>query len=206
VTAAVSLIGLGTPGLSGRCRADEAEETSSDEPAGLEDIALLRYAELLSHVNRPAVGLEGLLADYFEIPVTVVPCVGRWMPLDDDNQTRLGRTGWNDRLGEGTLVGRRVWDAASAIRIVLGPLDGASFQSWLPDRPRIHVLAKLTQLYLRGELRFIVQLVLKARDIPALQLARDGPRARLGWNTWLWTRPRTHDADDVLFRRIRPKL
>ena len=214
--AALALIGLGTPGLADRLQAEgggrraeggegnssppSALHPPSSEPAGIEDIALLRYAELFSHATRPAAGLEGMLADYFGVPVTIQSFRGRWLPLDPENQTRLGRRGANDRLGDGTLVGRRVWDAAGGFRIVLGPLDRPAFRSWLPDRPRMAVLAKLVRFYTRDQFRFAVQLVLKADAVRPLRLGRVDPPARLGWNTWVTTRPPSRAVGDARFR------
>ncbi len=44
-----------------------------------------------------------------------------------------------------------------------------------------------------------MQLVLKAEEVPECQLTGDGTLgARLGWNTWLLTRPATADAEDVV--------
>jgi len=44
-----------------------------------------------------------------------------------------------------------------------------------------------------------VQLILHAKDVPACKLSMgDGIGARLGWNTWLLSRPLPHNAEDVI--------
>ena len=194
---ALSLIGLGTPGLGGRITAG---------PAAVDDLALVRYAGLLVAAARPAVGLETLLADYFGVPVRVEQFRGRWVTLDAENQSRLGRGGQNDRVGDSLLAGRRAWDAQGCFRVRLGPLDYAAFAAFLPDPAagrRLAILAQLVRFYQRDTLDFEVQLVLKADAVPRLQLARAaGPR--IGWNTWLGRRAdAAGDAGDAVFRRDR---
>jgi type VI secretion system protein ImpH len=201
-TACLALIGLGTPGLADRFKTEPV--AGDDDSDDVEDVSLLRYAELFSHATRPAVGLEGMLTDFFDVPIAVETFRGRWLPLDPDNQTRIGRIGGNDRLGESALVGRRVWDVASGIRVRIGPLNRPEFRQWLPHFKRIYVLAKLVRFYTRDELDFDVQLVLSASAVRPLQLNRPGSGqivARLGWNTWVLTRLPTRDVDDAVFRR-----
>ncbi len=194
--AALSLIGLGTPGLAGRL--------SAGPDAAVDDLSLLRYAGLLVAAARPAVGLETLLADYFGVPVRVDQFRGRWLTLEAENQSRLGRRGQNDRLGAGLMAGRRAWDAQGCFRVRVGPLDYAAFTALLPASGgrRLALLTRLVRFYQRDTLDFEVQLVLRADAVPRLRLTRDGPGPRLGWNTWLGKRAGdAGDAGDAVFRR-----
>lgn len=185
-SALLALIGLGTPGLAGRLD-------------GVDDLALLRYANLLAGVTRPAGGLAGMLSDYFGVPVEVEAFAGRRVPLDRENQTRLGRRGANDRLGDGAVVGRRVWDVAGRFRVRVGPLDGPGFAGWLPDGRRLATLAALVRFATRDDFDFDVQVVLAAGAAPPLQLARRGGR-RLGWDAWVARKPPARPAGDAVFR------
>lgn len=184
--ALLALIGLGTPGLGGRLD-------------GVDDLALLRYANLLAGMARPAGGLAGMLSDYFGVPVAVEAFAGRRVPLDAENQSRLGRRGANDRLGDGVVVGRRVWDVAGRFRVRVGPLDGPAFAGWLPAGRRLATLAALVRFATRDDLDFDVQVVLAAGAAPPLRLARHGGR-RLGWDAWVARRPPAHPAGDAVFR------
>ena len=197
--ALLCLLGLGTPGLSGRFLSH-----SSDRPeASVDDLALLRYAGLLSGSARPAAGLERLLADFFRVSVHVASFHGRWLPLDAENQTCLGRRREMAKLGAGVLVGRRVWDVVNAIRIRIGPLDAEAFLKWLPDQPRLEVLIKLVRFYTRDGLDFDVQLVLAGSAVTTRQLGLhgEGTAPRLGWNIWLVRRSVANDLGDAVFRR-----
>ena len=67
---------MGTKGLRGRLE--------------VEDEALLFYAGLLAQHPRSASALEGLLQDYFGVPVQVTQFIGQWLPLSEANRSRLG--------------------------------------------------------------------------------------------------------------------
>jgi type VI secretion system protein ImpH len=104
------------------------------------------------------------------------------------------------------VAGERVWDVQSKIRLRLGPLGYARFTEFLPDRTptsrrkEFFLLCHLVRLYVGPELDFDVQLVLRAEEVPACQLApseSDGPQ--LGWNTWIRSQPQARDADDAVF-------
>ena len=56
----------------------------------MEDEALLFYAGLLAQHPHSASALEGLLQDYFGVPVAVTQFIGQWLPLSEANRSRLG--------------------------------------------------------------------------------------------------------------------
>jgi type VI secretion system protein ImpH len=213
-----SFVGLGLPALRERLRVKRCQEPfrgtekvpdtflpeGEQTLAAIDDLALLYYGGLLSQRPRSAVALRALLADYFELPIEVRQFHGRWLRLEADNQTRLGEA--NAELGLNVVAGERVWDVQGMIRLRLGPLRRAQFDALLPDRSPIRerkaffLLCHLARLYVGPELDFDVQLILRAEDVPACQLADDGGLGpRLGWNTWLGSQPRTRDADDAVF-------
>jgi type VI secretion system protein ImpH len=175
------LIGLGTKGLQGRLD-------------GLPDRALLHYAGLLAVAPRSLHAIERVVAAQFGVRVFGEALIGRWVTLGEDQETRLGPGGRNSRLGGGFVLGARYWDQSAAIRLVLGPLSFAAFRQFLPIggayRPLHGLLALLAGHKTDCELR----LLLAAPEVPQLRLSsRDG--GRLGWTSWLATRPpRDHRA------------
>ncbi len=202
-----SLVGLGLPPLRGRLRVAHVvtvdEQPREQSLAKIDDLALLYYGGLLSQRPRCAVGLRAILADYFGLAVEVRQFHGRWLRLDADNQSRLGAA--NSEAGLNLVAGERVWDVQGMVRLRIGPLRRAQFDDLLPDRAPIverktfFLLCQLARLYVGPELDFDVQLVLRAQEVPAMKLAEGGLGARLGWNTWLCSVPRTRDADDAVF-------
>lgn len=210
-----SLLGLGTRGLRQRLRVALPVPAAADEEeaapkarvlAAVTDLSLMFYGGLLAHRPRCAVGLEALLADYFQLPVRIEQFRGQWLALDADNQSALGEAGHNNCLGSTVVAGERVWDVQGKIRVQLGPLRLRQFMEFLPDRAAqaerkaFFLLAHLVRLYVGPELAFGVQLLLAAADVPACQLVDDGGIGpRLGWNTWALSQPAAADAADAAF-------
>ncbi len=208
-----SLVGLGVPHLRNRLRVEVADASGgpAEVLARVEDPVLLYYGGLLRQRPRNAVGLEALLADYFNLPVQVQQFQGRWLPLDPENRSRMAHGEMNTQLGVSAVAGERVWDVEGKFRIRLGPMKFATFQSFLPDRSPVSerkslfVLSQLVRFYIGPELDFDVQLVLLAAEVPPCRLVADNPTARLGWNTWvgwLGSRPRDRDADEAVFDEV----
>ncbi len=165
------------------------------------DESLLYYAGFFAQQHRSAVVLELLLRDYFGRPATVVTFQGRWLRLEPDQRSRLGRAGGYNRLGTDTVIGGKVWDDQGKFRVRLGPLGYDEFLDFLPGGRLTADLADLVRFYARGELDFDVQLVLKAAEVPGCLSTRD-PRsaARLGRTSWLKCREFDRDAGDAVFR------
>lgn len=185
-----SLIGLGTGGLRNRL-------TFADE-------ALIYYAGLFAHRPRNAVSLQRMLSDYVAVPVSVHQFQGKWLYLNPTDQTSLASAeapdGMNASLGQDAIIGERVWSVQDNFRIRIGPLDYSSFCRFMPTGDRLKPLAQLTRTYVGPEFEFDVQPILRARDVPATQLPTGNSQPpRLGWNTWLLSRPMQRDCDDAVF-------
>jgi type VI secretion system protein ImpH len=183
------LVGLGTGGLRGRL--DVADET------------FLYYAGHFAHSPRSAVALEGILADYFEVPVRIEQAKGQWLTLTEEDRTRL--PGWghpapNNQLGQGFILGERVWDAPSKFRVRVGPVSRSRFRRFLPDGDTLRALCQLVRSYVGPDLDFDVQVVLEPAEVPAWQLGGgDAEGSRLGWSLWARNRDFERPVDDAVF-------
>jgi type VI secretion system protein ImpH len=173
----------------------------------VEDLSILHYAGLFSHRPRTAAGLESILNDYFQAPIHVRQFQGQWLKFEVSNQSHLGREDGNSRLGADLVIGERVWDVQSKVRICVGPLRYAQFVEFLPDpaptpeRKAFYLLVHLVRLYVGPEMDFDVQLSLAAREVPNCHLAgRRASGALLGWNSWLQSAPRRVDAGGAIFQ------
>jgi type VI secretion system protein ImpH len=179
------LIGMGTKGLHSRLRFD--------------DELLLFYAGLLAQHPKTAVALEGLLTDYFEVPVRVGQFLGQWLPLMPENRSRLGLWGTHHCLGGDAVAGERVWDQQAKFRVHVGPLTYGQFLRFLPMGSAFQTLVEVSRFFAGQECDFDVQLLLKAAEVPFCRLGGVGDEAsRLGWSTWLKVGEFTHDATDVV--------
>ncbi|OAI49775.1 hypothetical protein AYO44_06145 [Planctomycetaceae bacterium SCGC AG-212-F19] len=209
-TSLLSMIGMGTPALRNRLRVSWRAPGETRRPARtlaqVNDLVLLYFGGLLAHRPRNAVGLAGMVREYTTLPADIRQFHGQWLEIEPDKQSRLGLGDGNSELGENLVIGERVWDAQSNIRVRLGPLRYAQFLDYMPDRApfperkAIFELIHMVRLYVGPEFDFDVQLVLTAEEVPEMQLplgTDDGPQ--LGWNSWLTTQSFAEDATDAVF-------
>ena len=186
-----SRVGLGTSGLRSRVRVPDA--------------TFAFYAGQFSRRLRPAVELERMLAEHFDVPVTIEQFHGQWLRLSKRDQSQLPGPecpgGQFNRLGDGVVVGERVWNLEGKLRVRLGRLKLRQFWKFMPGRPALETLCQFVRAWVGPEFEFDVQAVLKAGNVPRCDLVdRESTGPRLGWNTWLVSRPTTEDMPDAVFR------
>jgi type VI secretion system protein ImpH len=184
----LDLIGLGTKGLQNR------------QP--VPDQVLIGYGGLLAQSPRSAIAFQQMLSDYFEVPVEVQPFAGTWRPLDADSRSCLdeGRTR-SEQLGIGIVLGDEIWDQQSVVRVRLGPMSFPKYREFLPDGNAFEPLKALSRFFCGDDLDVEVQLVLKRKEAPPFALgAEETPPARLGWFSWMFTRPLERDPDETVLR------
>jgi type VI secretion system protein ImpH len=180
------LIGMGTKGLRGRLE--------------VEDEALLFYVGLLAQHPRSANALEGVLRDYFGVPVRAVQFAGEWLPLSQASRSRLGSEEANNALGVNTVAGERVWDQQAKFMLRVGALSWTQYCQFVPSGSAFRPFVELTRFFVGQEHDFDIQLTLKAAEVPWCRLGETGESApRLGWSTWLKTREFAHDAEGAVF-------
>ncbi len=160
------------------------------------DHARLAFAGLLSRQARNADGLANLLSGFLGMAVRVEQFVGRWMPLPEAERSRIGGIGAFRRaagaqLGMSTVLGRAVFDRQHHLRIHIGPLSLAAFESLLPSGRALPPLVVLVRQYLGLEFGWDLHLLLAPGDVPSARLGRQG---RLGWTSWMRTPVRTEVA------------
>lgn len=173
--ALLSLIGLGTPGLSERLYT--------------KDESLIYYAGLFTQKIRTDSGLKQILRSHFHIPVEIRQFVGQWQDLIEDVRTRLpdfkNPTGRNACLGRSAMLGKKGWFAQGKIYIILGPLDRQQLKKFAPGTSALKALDELVRLYVGMECDYEFKIRIKRKDIPTrIQLKKDSPPI-LGWDAWL---------------------
>ncbi len=173
-----AVLGLGTPALRDQ----------------IHDRPLLHYAGLLGQQPRSMVGLERMLEDHFKVGAEGEQFKGGWLPLEKDQWTTIGARGQNNRLGEDTMLGTRVWDQQSAFELNLGPLTLEQFLDFLPVGWGFGPLCELVRFYVGDELDFNFRLTLKAGEAREARLSAKGG-ARLGWTSWLSSEGATAEED-----------
>jgi type VI secretion system protein ImpH len=188
--AILCMAGMGTGGLTGRLL--------------VHDETFAYYAAHLGHFPKNASALEAIVADYFNLPAKVIQFCGRWLYLAPDDRSSFPTgavpAGRNNRLGVDFIVGDRLWDVQGKFRIRLGPLSFQEFKRFMPPGDALKPLCQLVRTCVGPSLEFDVQPVLAGPEVPWLSLSGgkdDGPR--LGWTTWLRSRPFEQDVEDAVF-------
>jgi type VI secretion system protein ImpH len=182
------LIGLGTEGL--RSRQEVADED------------LLGYAGLLGQVPRSMSALQQILADYFSVPVEVIPFSGTWRKIEPAAISRLSETRSRyEQLGMGTVLGDEVWDEQSVVRVRIGPLRLDQYRQFLPDGDAFRPLRAIQKFFCGEDFDVELQLVLDRRDVPRCGLGvEDQIEPRLGWISWMFSKPLDRDPDETILR------
>lgn len=161
-----SFLGIGQPSLQNRLH--------------VPDRGLLNYAGLYWSHPHSAQGLQSILSSYFNAPVQIHKCIGRWRSLSPTQQTRLGLSGQWQKLGQGAALGTRVWDQQNHFHIQLGPLSPEQLDIFLPTGKGFDRLKDLTQLYVGPQMDFSITYSVKNPPSTILQ-----EKSYLGWRTWL---------------------
>jgi len=180
-----SMIGIGTPHLRDR---DEVP-----------DLAKLHYSGRLAAQTRNAEGLKAILQDFFKVQVQIEQFVGHWMRLPKDCQCRLGESRSTGLLGSTAIVGSKIWECQQRFKIKMGPMGFADYERLLPSGRSIRRLRDWVLNYVAQQFGFDVQLVLRANEVPDCKLGKGG---RLGWSTWLKTKPgpMEEDREDLVLK------
>ena len=166
---------------------------------GVADESLLFYTGLLFAQQRPAVALEQMLADYFDVPVEIEQFVGGWYPLSASTQCLMDDEGVSSQLGVGAVVGDEVWDQQARVRVRIGPLSREQYDEFLPTGSAYQPLRALTRFFSDDQFDFEVQLILEQDEVPPCVLGAEGPDALpLGQCTWIRSAPFLHDADETV--------
>jgi type VI secretion system protein ImpH len=184
----LDLIGLGTSGLQ--------------ERQSVPDDAYLHYVALLGAQVRSATALEAILRDYFEVPVEIEQFTGAWYRLDRTTQCSMQEQNTDSELlGGGAVVGDEIWDQQSSVRIKLGPMGLEQYSDFLPQGSAYEPLKAITKFFSNDEFDFEVQLLLDRDEVPACNVGfeHDVP-PRLGWVTWLKSKPLDRDPGDTILR------
>ncbi|TCT02457.1 type VI secretion system baseplate subunit TssG [Aquabacter spiritensis] len=168
------------------------------------DSAVLHHAGLFSGQTRSLTALEDLLTSELKQAVEVVPFVGEWVQVPDDEQTRLGGiyAGRHAQLGASAMAGARCWVAQQHFRINIGPVEEPSLRALLPDQPLANLIADIVHLFCGIEFGFDVNVVVKAHAVPPARLAsspEDTDGARLGQMAWLLSAPSPVDRADAIY-------
>ncbi len=184
-------------GLAGFGNAALRRRLGQDRQGAVQDESIAYFAAAIRH--RPASGaqLARVLSEYFGQPVVAEQFVGHWYDVPLQQQTTLGHAG--AVLGLGAMAGVRVWQRDLRLRLVVGPLDRASFDAFLPGGLAARALRSMLTLFTGVTLEYEVELVLRAADVREVTLQEGSTIGRLGWDAYLVEGAQRQNRRDVRY-------
>ncbi len=146
---------------------------------------LLAYAPLFSIRPRSALGLKGIISDFFEEDrVRVEECVPESSPIPREQRSSLGMV--NSILGEDIFVGEEIVTLNLSVRIVVGPREKEKFFDIVPDSPAYNRLRRIVSLYLNQPIRCLLHLLVRPEDVEPISLGSKW--SQVGISTWLYSK------------------
>lgn len=187
----LSIAGLGHPDLRDRLLGEAG--------GGVHDESIAHFAAVQQRRQISGPQLRAWVSAHFGVPVELESFVGRWVRLPAGARTRLGEPG--GVLGHSAVVGERLWQRDLRVRLRLGPLSRQRFDHFLPGAPGARALRQLLTLACGVSLEFEVCLCLSREHVRPTQLhsRADTSGARLGWTSFLSTRPADRDREDLVY-------
>jgi len=143
-------------------------------------------AGLFAGARRSLAGFETIVRHHFAVSVRLEQFQGAWREIPAASRSCLGRPGRNVALGQTAVAGKRVWDEHAGVRIVLGPLTGKRYTTFLPEGAAHVQLAALADFYFGPDLDCSLRLLFN--ETSALTLSRQTP-PRVTWSSWLEREP-----------------
>lgn len=158
------------------------------------DLLKLHFTGHLACQTRNPEGLRAILSGFLKLPVQIDEFVGHWLTLPDDCRWRLGESPNTGALGQTTTVGGRVWDHQSKFRVRIGPLQLPDYLRLLPGGKSLDAVKAIVRNYVGDQIGWDLNPVLAQPEVPQTCLGQAG---RLGWTTWVKSRPLGRDGDDL---------
>jgi type VI secretion system protein ImpH len=166
-------------------------ERGFDNRDEMPDLAKRHFVGHLAPGPRHPSGLISIISGFVRSQVDLQQFVGQWLELEPDDQWQLGsRVG----LGLGTSIGHRVWSHAAKFRLRIGPMSLSDFERLMPGSPTLLRLEAIVRNYVGDTLDWDMNLVLAKDQVPKAVL---GQTTMLGHTSWIGTRTRDTDADDL---------
>ena len=143
------------------------------------------YSSLLLNQNMPIDNLKELLRNFFGIPIAIKQNIGQWINAEE-HSTILSHQSIM-KLGEGILIGTRYYDATSKFRILIGPVNVATYLRFLKNGELAKQLNYWVIRYTKHSYVFDVEIIVQKDDVSPLNANHTG---RLGQNSWqrVWLR------------------
>jgi type VI secretion system protein ImpH len=160
------------------------------------DRAKLYFSGRLTCQTRNSEGLRAILEGFFGIRTAIEEFTGFWMTIPEANRCLLGESPDTGLIGCNTLAGSKKYETQLKFRVRMGPMKLNDLERMLPGGASFKRLKDWVLNYVGYELKWDVQCVVEAAEVPATCLGQFG---RLGLSCWMKSRDFTRDAEDPIF-------
>lgn len=172
------------------------KKTAREDDGVFSDAVAAHYAALLRHRPVSASLIEGILAEYFDLPVRLEQFVASYDRLHQGEVCLLGVQ--CATLSAGAVLGERVRECHTRARLHVGPLSIEDYDRFLPGGAGAVALKHLLALFTTPTIHFELHLILRAADV--LPCGFDAPHGnRLGYDTCLLSSAARDDCGEFLF-------
>ena len=103
-----------------------------------------------------------------KVPVTIQTNIRYWVEVAEE-KTQIGIMG-NYTLGDGLLLGDKLYDVQSKFRIIIGPLTLPAYRSFFKDGINTARLREWVRLFAADEYEWDIQPVLMQKEVPLIDL------------------------------------
>ena len=160
------------------------------------DRAKLYFSGRLACQTRNAEGLQAIIEGFFGIRTVIEEFSGFWMRIPEANQCRLGESADTGSLGRTALAGTRKYETQLKFRVRMGPMKLRDLDRMLPGGASFKRLKAWVLNYVGYELKWDLQCVVEAAEVPAARLGQFG---RLGLSCWSASKEFTTDSESPIF-------
>lgn len=140
----------------------------------------LYYASLLANRQAPSANLQEILRSYFGMPIRIQENIGQWVDASEFSTKISHKT--NQRLGDGLLIGDKIFDATQKFRVVIGAVTPAQYLGFLQGGQLAKALIAWVEQYCRYQYDWDVEVVIDKQAIHAQKLGEGVP---LGLTSWI---------------------
>lgn len=160
-------------------------------------LSLLAALGSATQMPRSAEGFCTFLVNLLTEPtVRVEECVAQWLAIPQNQLFSLGAR--NHRLGQTAYCGSIFEDHVGRFDVVIGPVEEARFQAFLPEGPLFRQLQEGIRYFVDQPLDWSLRITIDASEIRAACIG-EAEAGKLGWNTWLATEAPPLENEVVLW-------
>ncbi|MCW8327868.1 type VI secretion system baseplate subunit TssG [Photobacterium sp. SDRW27] len=147
---------------------------------------LIQYSGLLGLKLSCPHTLKDLLGDYFEYEFDVEYGDVDYVPLLPCSVTKLGKTGQNNQLGFGALVGKSAVTAFQRLEIMIKPNNNHQFNEIRNDNRLVSAIDAFVRHYMGVDIKLKLMIKVNGKYLPGLRLSTESSTdIRLAQSTWL---------------------